>query len=295
MKLKYWRELKLSKVIKLTPEYIAECRKDFEEALANFKAADGKINFTKSVAVVDSKATVLFTPGAWAKMVMLIQNFDKEVAWHGVAKRTEIAGEYIISDIMVYPQEVTGATVNTDQEKYQTWLMACEDEVFNNIRMQGHSHVNMSTSPSTVDLSHQEKILEQLEDDMFYIFMIWNKSFSRNIKIYDLAQNVLYEDKDVSVNIADEGFGLNEFIDEAKGLVKERVYSTTINGKTKPAPVTVTNYKPSQSWGVTTGKPDKPKTQITSGWSQDNFGNYSPLIDDYDRESDLLREYGWRE
>ena len=42
----------------------------------------------------------------------------------------------------------------------------------------GHSHVNMGTSPSSVDLNHQEEILRMLGDNDFYIFMIWNKSFA---------------------------------------------------------------------------------------------------------------------
>ena len=125
------REQQLSKLIKMTPEYIEECRKSFEEALMGMKLADGKINFTKTFGCGDNKATIYFTAAAWTKMVILIQEFDKEVAWHGLASRIESEGrnEYTIYDILVYPQEVTGATVNTDQEAYQTWLMAKDDEV----------------------------------------------------------------------------------------------------------------------------------------------------------------------
>ena len=38
----------MSKIIRMTPEYIEECRKDFEESLKNAKLADGKISFTKT-------------------------------------------------------------------------------------------------------------------------------------------------------------------------------------------------------------------------------------------------------
>lgn len=215
----------MSKLIKLTSEHLEQCRREFDDALLNYKISDGKINFTKTFGAIDRKAVVKFTEIAWLKMQTLVRGCDKEVAWHGVAMRgeDETKDEYIITDILVYPQEVTGATVNTDQEKYQTWLMNHEDDVFNNIRMQGHSHVNMGTTPSSVDLSLYERLLDQLDDDMFYIFMIYNKRFEKHIKIYDMKKNVLFETADVSVQILDGFYDLQKFMDESKEMIKDRV------------------------------------------------------------------------
>lgn len=218
----------MSKIIKLTPEHLQEIYKDFSLQLQTAKLTDGKISYTKSIGAVDRKAKLFFTELAWEKMQVLIREYNKEVAWHGLAKRSEDKekDEYTVYDILVYPQEVTSSTVNTDQEKYQTWLYQQEDDVFNNIRFQGHSHVNMSTNPSGVDLTHQAEILSQLDDDMFYIFVIWNKSGSKNIKIYDLAKNVLFETADVTVEILKEENGVLKFLDEAKEMVKDRVYKS---------------------------------------------------------------------
>ena len=191
----------MSRPIKMTQAYMDECRQDFEKALQLTKLADGKLTFTKTFSIADRKAVLYFTANAWAKMTALIRDFDKEVAWHGVASRgeDESKDEYIISDIVVYPQTVSGATVEMDTEEYAKWLMDnADDERFENIHMQGHSHVNMAPNPSSVDLNHQEEILNMLGDDDFYIFMIWNKSLSNNIKIYDLKKNVLFEDKDIT-------------------------------------------------------------------------------------------------
>lgn len=204
-------------------EDLDEIRKAFEEVLSNRKLTDGKITFTKTFGS-DRKATLFFSEVAWFKMQALIEHFNKEVAWHGVAKRGEDASkdEYYITDILVYPQEVTGATVSTDQEKYQTWLMSHEDEVFNNIRMQGHSHVHMGVIPSSVDTSLYERILEQLEDNMFYIFIIWNKRNEKTIKIYDYAKNILFDTEDVSIKIMDDKLGVTKFITEAESMVKDK-------------------------------------------------------------------------
>lgn len=218
----------MSKPIVITEEYRLECLKEFAETLSKMRLTDGKIQYTKQLDSSDDRAVVYFTQEAWTKMVLLIKNFDKEVAWHGVAVRGDDASknEYIISDILVYPQEVTGATVETDQEEYETWLYELPDEVFNNLRMQGHSHVNMAVNPSGVDTTHQGKIMSQLEKDMFYIFMIWNKSFSNWIKIYDFAKNTMFETGDVSVKILGTGFDPDEFMKEARDLVKTTKVTT---------------------------------------------------------------------
>lgn len=220
----------MSRLIKLTPETIKEYAQEFEKSLSNAKLADGKITYTRVLGEVSRKATVFFTDIAWLKMQALIQEFDKEVAWHGVAKRgdDEAKDEYYITDILVYPQTVSGASVEMDVSKYDEWIRDnIEDERFFNIGMQGHSHVNMGTTPSGVDLAHQEEILKQLTDDMFYIFMIWNKSGSSNVKIYDLKKNVLFETKDVDVMVMEDGYGIDAFLEEAKDMVQEKKYAAT--------------------------------------------------------------------
>jgi len=271
----------MSKPIKMTDQYLAECRADFEKALQLTKLADGKLNFTKTFTIADKRAIVYFTPEAWAKMVMLIKEFDKEVAWHGVAHRgeDESKDEYIISDIMVYPQEVTGASVEMDTEKYAVWLMDnIEDERFNNIHMQAHSHVNMPTSPSSVDLNHQEEILNMLGDDDFYIFMIWNKSFTSTNKVYDLKKNILFEDKDITIKIVGGVEDLDVFIKRAKEMVKTKTYSSPSYGSgyydsyRRPAGTPynpVASTKPAES-KKDDGKKEKPRTKVGAGWAGKN-------------------------
>jgi len=214
----------MAKLIKIGPECLEEVRKEFEESLKNLKLSDGKISFTKTLGTIQSRADLNFTDIAWQKMQALVREFDKEVAWHGIAFRDEDPDKnaYTITDILVYPQEVTGATVTTDQTKYQTWLMDHDDDVFNNIRMQGHSHVNMSVSPSGVDTSLYDRILNQLDDTMFYIFLIWNKRGEKTVKIYDLAKNILFETSDVDVHILGDGFDMNAFLTDAKGKVQTK-------------------------------------------------------------------------
>lgn len=285
----------MSKIIRMTPEYLEQCRKDFDTYLKNLKLADGKISFSKTFAADKKRATLFFTAEAWVKMVMLINEFSKEVAWHGVAYRMENdqeKDEYIITDIMVYPQEVTGATVEMDTEKYATWLMENdEDERFYNIHMQGHSHVNMTPTPSGVDLNHQEEILAQLGDEDFYIFMIYNKSFRHNIKIYDLKKNTLFEDGDIDVKIHAASVGFEEFMQDAKEMVKEKTSRYAPVSTYGQFPQSNKPYNPLAQPSATppvtpaSGAKEKPKTQIGAGWMGANAcdtGSQQSVWDDDD-------------
>lgn len=257
----------MSKMITLPQEILNQYTQEFYEILRTGKFSDGKINFTKTLGTVDRKATVLFTEMAWQKMQTLIREFDKEVAWHGVAERCEEKDTYLISDILVYPQEVTGSTVTTDQNEYEMWLMKQEDDVFNNIRMQGHSHVNMSTSPSSVDLNLYDGILSQLDSDMFYIFMIYNKRGEKTVKLYDLRENILFETADVTVAVKEVG-DLTGFLEEAKELVVTKTYNYGTGVKTYRNP-----YPGYPSYGgYSAQKKEEPKKENSS------LGKTSPLV-----------------
>lgn len=222
----------MSKPIYLTKEYIDNMVEEFRKNVADAKMSDGEIKFTKKFNYTgddDTKAHVVFRPNAYVKMLVLLKHFDSEVAWHGTVERRG-KDTFIITDIVVYPQTVTGSTVNTDQEEYQKWLMALDDDYFNSMRMQGHSHVNMGTSPSGVDTNHQQQILSQLKDTDYYIFMVYNKRAEHTIKIYDYPNNVMYEDKDIVVSVADDGFDAEEFLVASDKVVTRTTYTGGYGG-----------------------------------------------------------------
>ena len=151
----------------------------------------------------DKKPVVIFTEDAHNKMKALVQNCSKEIAWHGLVKR-EDKNVFKVYDILVYPQEITGATVGADEELYPLWLDDLPDEQFNAIRLQGHSHVNMGVSPSIVDDTFYETQVKQVKD--YYIFIIFNKREDYWINIYDIASNVVYEKPDIDVKFEKNGF-----------------------------------------------------------------------------------------
>ena len=217
--------------IVLTDEIIQKMKEEFGAALRNAKLSDGSVKYEKKFVYPEEngkdKATILYTPLAWVKQKLLLYEFSTEVAWHGVVERRDDT-TFIIKDILVYPQEVTGGTVNTDQEAYQKWMMELPDDVYNHLRAQMHSHVNFATTPSPVDLTHQERILDMMGGQDYYVFLIWNKKMEKTVKIYDLENNILYENDDVVVDVINDGGDLNQlisFIGASQDFVKAKSYS----------------------------------------------------------------------
>jgi len=210
----------MAKSIRITATEIDAALEKAREQLQSQKSLDGRIRVEVKLPALKKRACIQFTPAAYAKMLALIQGFATEVAWHGIATKVR-EGLFRISDVLVYPQTVTGATVRTDERVYGQWLRNLPDEIFNNLRSQSHSHVNMKTSPSSQDLIDQSIILDQMGDGCkFYIFMIWNKKLERNIRIYDLEENLLYDDDDIDVTIGEENTDLETFLAGAREVVE---------------------------------------------------------------------------
>lgn len=213
----------MPKPIKLTDDIIETTVSDFRSYLNNLRMNDGEVAYSRAVSYDDKDtATIIFSAEAYAKMIRLVDEFSTEIAWHGVGERADDT-TFKITDIMVYPQTVTGAYVDMDPADYTQWKIKHlreGDSRINNIVMQGHSHVNMGVTPSGTDLGHQQEILRQLGDDMFYIFIIINKRSEINAWIYDLEHNIQFSGKEVIIRIGEDGDNLDEFIKEAKSLVK---------------------------------------------------------------------------
>ena len=185
----------------------------------------------------DDKAHITLTEQAWEKIKQLVDQCDKEVGWHGTVERTS-KNEFTITDVLVFPQTVTAATVTSDETKYTAWLMSQPDDVFNKLRFHGHSHVNMGVSPSGVDTKYQDDILKNLND--FYIFGIFNKREDNYLIIYDVTNNIVYENKDIILHTPS-----GSYRQWAKEMLNEHVSSVEYGGRTtSAAPKKKTEAKP---------------------------------------------------
>lgn len=221
---------------------------DISRQLDNTGMFEGNLAINKVMPTIKGDgAYILYTPEAYAKMIRLMFAFDSEVAWHCLVRRTDEPGEFLIYDILVYDQVVTGVTVNTDDKGYYDFLVSLTDEEAEFMHGQCHSHVNMSTSPSSTDKNHQNEIVQAMGRKGFYVFQIWNKKLEHTSMIYDFDNNIYYEDKDIGVEVLDEMWGTVEsFISEAMKHVKKR---------------------------ETVSKPTTPKYSGTYGWTGGSYYN----------------------
>lgn len=278
----------MAKPIVLTNDLIEQIKSEFEEKLRSVKLSDGKLSYTKTFSYKghQSKVSVMFTPLAYLKMILILGHCSDEVAWHGFVER-QGKGLFLITDIEVYPQVVTGATVNTDQEEYQRWLIGLDDERANTMLMQGHSHVRFSCTPSSTDLNHQEQIISQLNGQGFYIFMIWNKKLEHNIKVYDLASNTLYENADVKVDVLGEGFSMNSFIENIDKLAVKETYSSGEGRRVSPGGASSETENPARKAVPRTTREESASDSFSYGnrgsyrsqpFREDDFADYP----DYD-------------
>lgn len=170
---------------------------------------------------------IYITASAYLKMLTYVLTTEKELAWHGtvLTDLEKHPNKYFITDVFLYPQTVTGATVTTDQEKYNTWTQDLDDDTFNNMRFQGHSHVRMGVTPSGVDTTFYEDLVQNLHNGEFYIFMILNKSQDMYFRIYDTKNNIMYDKEDITVIVLDSD---NEnLIEDAKVSIKENISERT--------------------------------------------------------------------
>jgi len=202
------------KKLRLDKLEIEEMVSDLKEKLNTMQKNDGlcdKIDVKIPSLNNKQPAFLFWKPEVYCKMLSIVNNSKDEVAWYCIVDRCEEKNEFIVSDILLYPQYVTGVTVNTDDKKHTVWCEKLTDEQFASLRMQCHSHVNMSTSPSTVDTTYYSNKLKEYDYSGFYIFMITNKRQDIWIELYDYDNGILYETNDVVMQILDEK---NNIIDD---------------------------------------------------------------------------------
>lgn len=171
----------------------------------------------------NQRAELCFSLKAWAKMTALVADFSTEVEWHGLVVRTS-PNSFFIEDILNFEHQVTGSTVVSDYESQQKFWDELPDDVFEKMKMHGHSHVNMATHPSSTDMNYRMNVLRNTGKpaegyDVFQIFVIWNKHNEHEAQIYDLTNNIQYDTEDIDIKVEfDDGTTLADFIAEAKRL-----------------------------------------------------------------------------
>lgn len=168
---------------------------------------------------------VFITSEAYIKMRTLVDKTSTELGWYGfVSKLPGLDNVYVIEDIIVYPQKVTGATCEQDEDRMFEFEMSLTTEQVRARRFQGHSHVNMGVTPSGVDEAFYQDLLSQVRD--YYIIMVTNKRGDNHIRFYDMENNIVYTELELKI-LLDNGTGVDQWYDTAMENLEKPIPAVT--------------------------------------------------------------------
>lgn len=265
------------KPIKLTQSTIAKAKESILAQLDGVRLQGTTVNlsydFTDAIKeqlekTEVKKPIVYMMANTYLKMLEYVMKCDTEIAWHGTVKRGEGDKKHIffIKDVYLYPQKIAAATVQVDDDKYTQWSDAQDTESFNNRRFQGHSHVDMATIYSGIDEANKREFLQDLLDDDYYIFVVTNKRQEHNFEVYDLAQNIIFENKDIDFRVyLNENTLLESIDDEMSRYLTKPTYNFTPATNFYKSPTT-------PSYGS--------KTKQYGFYDDDEFNYYDKLYGD---------------
>lgn len=204
----------------------------------------------KTVKLINEASyNVYILPEARAKMEMYCELCAKEIGWLGFVKKYPGTG-YLITDVVLLKQEVHATTTEIDPQALLEFWSATPPEQQADIKLWGHSHVNMSPSPSGQD-DNQMNYFKDGND--WFIRLITNKKGDMNITIYDFANGVEIHD-DALYTFNPKRAELKAQIEaEIKEKVKEKTYT--------PPAKTTTPYTGGSKWAPAAKAKTKSTTQ----------------------------------
>jgi len=159
-----------------------------------FKEKKNPTTTVKAIASLTPKVGI--RSDALIKMKIYVEECNDEIGWLGTVQ--ELGNrQYIIDDVFLFEQDVHGATTEITPDglsKFGEELMTKPDgmDIWNNLKMWGHSHVNMSITPSGQD----DKQMEEFESigQNWFLRLICNKRGDMKIDLFDYENGITYLD-----------------------------------------------------------------------------------------------------
>ena len=148
-----------------------------------------------------NKPTLFINNDAYLKMQEYIAQSKKEIGWLGTCSRQD--NDYIINNVYLFDQEVHETTCEITEEglnKFALELMEKPNgmDIWNNICLWGHSHVNMGVLPSSQDNKQLDFFLKNMKEG-FFIRYIGNKKGDIGLEIVDIDKNIILDEKEISI------------------------------------------------------------------------------------------------
>lgn len=166
--------------------------------------------------------TVLISKIAAAKMFIYIDECKQEVGWLGIAHRENM--EIFLEDVMLFPQEVHATTTEISPEGLATFgeqLLIHPNgmEIWNNIRVWGHSHVNMAVFPSGQDDDQMKTFMQG--GHPWFLRLIANKKGELRFDLFDYQYGLIYKNLPWDYAYSPEELNLLDEIDRLEAQYKK--------------------------------------------------------------------------
>lgn len=180
---------------------------------------------SKTVTFLDNRYELYILPQARNKMELYCDLSEGEIGWLAFVEQFDKQG-FLITDCALLKQEVHSTTTEITAEGLLEFWNAVAPEKHEQIKLWGHSHVNMSVNPSGQDDSQMEYFKD---GNPWFIRLITNKKREYYIDIYDYANGIKIHMDQSDLKTYNPGAAeLRQSIEEEiKEKVKEKKYTTT--------------------------------------------------------------------
>jgi hypothetical protein len=159
----------------------------------NFKERNTPTVTTK--VLLSAVPYIVISKKALIQMFIYVDKCSEEIGWMGTAYRDD--KQITIDDVYLFDQEVHSTTTEITPEglsDFATELLNQENgmDIWNNLKMWGHSHVRMGVTPSAQDDKQMETFQDGGHD--WFIRLIANKNGELKIDLYDYVNGIIYND-----------------------------------------------------------------------------------------------------
>lgn len=184
----------------------------------------------KTVTFLDNRYELYILPLARQKMEMYCDLSEGEIGWLAYVEQFDKQG-FLITDCALLKQEVHSTTTEITAEGLLEFWNNCTPENQAKIKLWGHSHVNMSVTPSTQDNNQMDYFKD---GNPWFIRLITNKKREYYIDIYDYANGIqIHMDQSDLITYNPEAGELRQAIqEEIKEKVSKKEYKPTTPVKT---------------------------------------------------------------
>jgi len=183
----------------------------------------------KTVSFLDNRYELYILPEARNKMEIYCDLSEGEIGWLAYVEKFDKQG-FLITDCALLKQEVHSTTTEITAEGLLEFWNSTPPERQSQIKLWGHSHVNMSTSPSGQDDSQMDYFKD---GNPWFIRLITNKKREYHIDIYDYENGIKVHMDQADLKTYNPGAeDLRKSIEEEIKLkVKKKEYTSSYSGR----------------------------------------------------------------